>query len=180
MTYTTIRLCDTAGCVAPHKAKGLCSAHYYQTPERKAARALGMARWRATPEGKAAQAERNARWYATDAGKASEAASHARYMATDKGRADTVERNWAAAALRRATKAGAVIGDIPADTRAMLRSRFGETCLVDGCDNAATDVDHVIALANGGVHDISNLQTLCGSCNNAKGKANTDHRPEKQ
>jgi len=82
--------------------------------------------------------------------------------------------------LWRAIKAGAVIGDVPPDTRAILRERFGETCLVAGCDNPATDVDHVIALANGGAHDISNFQTLCGSCNSAKGKASTDHRPKEE
>jgi 5-methylcytosine-specific restriction endonuclease McrA len=119
-----------------------------------------MARWRATPEGLLASSE-----------------AKARYMATDKGRADELERSWAKTALRRAIRAGAVIGDVPPDTRAILIARYGETCLVDGCDNAATDVDHVVALADGGIHDISNFQTLCNPCNQSKRTKTIDYRP---
>jgi len=137
----------------------LCSAHYHQTPERRSADAERKARWRATPEGSVASTEYHARW-----------------GETDKGRAWT-ERQWASAALTHATKAGAVIGDVPPDTRAILRARFGATCLVDGCENAATEVDHVVALVNGGVHDISNFQTLCGPCNKRKGAKTIDYRP---
>jgi|ERR1019366_6357041 hypothetical protein len=151
-----VRLCDIEGCVAPHKAKGLCQKHYNATPEQRTA---------------------VARWAATDKGRAAQAAYHSRYVATGKGKAAILESAWASGALGRATKAGAVIGNVPPDTRAILRERFGETCLVVGCDNAATDVDHVIALANGGVHDISNFQTLCGSCNSAKGAKGIDYRP---
>ena len=190
----TVRTCDTAGCAAPHKAKGLCQKHYNATPERRVTHALSTARYRATPEGKAVQAAYSARWRATDAGramdaaaadrrrestegKATRAASTARYLETAQGRAWT-ERKWARVSLKRAIKAGAVIGDVPPDTRAILRARFGETCLVDGCDNPATDIDHVVALADGGIHDISNLQTLCGACNQSKGKSSADHRPK--
>jgi hypothetical protein len=187
----TARTCDTAGCVAPHKARGLCQKHYNATPEHKSA----IARWAATVAGKASLAAATARYMATDKGRASHAAIdarykvtgrgkalhaayHARYRASDKGKAAILESAWASGALRRATKAGAAVGDVPPDTRAILRERFGETCLADGCDNPATDVDHVIALANDGVHDISNFQTLCGSCNSAKGKSGTDYRPK--
>ena len=162
------RVCDMDGCTSPHLAKGLCSKHYGQTPERKAATAEAMARYLATDAGRAARA----RYMASAEGKA----SVARYRATDRGHA-MAERRWAKTALRRATKAGAIIGDIPADTRAILLACFGETCLVDGCENVATDVDHVIALADGGVHDISNFQTLCGSCNRSKRAKDTDYRP---
>ena len=171
----TTRVCDTDGCMAAHKAKGLCSAHYYQTPERLAASAARMARWRATPEGATKSAEDHARYVKTDAGRASEAGTRKRYAETDKGRASD-ERKWAKAALKRATGHGAVIEDVPADTRAILRARFGETCLVEGCDNPATDVDHVVSLANGGVHDISNFQVLCGPCNKAKRTDSADYR----
>ena len=154
------RVCDRGGCTVTHYAKGLCRTHYHQTPERRAASAVGMARWRATPEGLLASSE-----------------AKARYMATDKGRADELERSWAKTALRRAIRAGAVIGDVPPDTRAILIARYGETCLVDGCDNAATDVDHVVALADGGIHDISNFQTLCNPCNQSKRTKTIDYRP---
>ena len=160
----TTRICDTPGCGAPHRAKGLCSVHYY-------------ARYRATEAGKVSQAASNARYRVTPAGRVAGAATTARYRATVKGRADTVERAWLYNGIKRATRAGVVIGNVPANTRAILRGRFGETCLVAGCNNVATDVDHVIALVNGGLHDISNFQTLCGSCNRNKGKSSTDHRP---
>jgi len=170
------RVCDVEGCQSRHKAKGLCAAHYAQQPERLAATARNSARWYATPEGRTVQAAASARYNASDVGKSSHAAAVARYLDTDKGRAYS-ERNWVRDALRHATSWGAVIGEVPADTRAILLARFGETCLGDGCTNVATDVDHVIALANGGVHDISNFQTLCGSCNKAKGAETIDYRP---
>ena len=166
------RVCVTDGCVAPHLAKGLCSAHYDAQPGRRAASDARVALWRLTDEGQAARR----RYRKSPEGKASQAASYVRYAETDNGRA-SAERTWLDKGLRRATKAGAVIGDIPADTRAILLARFGETCLVDGCNNAATDIDHVIALANGGVHDISNFQTLCGPCNKRKGTKTIDYRP---
>jgi len=186
------RVCDLDDCSAPHLAKGLCGKHYRQTPERRAAGTAAMARYLATDKGKAAAAACYALWRATDAGKAAHAAGGARYRATPKGKATVAaarilyaatdegraeaERKWAKAALGRATGHGAVIGDVPADTRAILRARFGETCLVDGCDNPATDIDHVVALANGGIHDISNFQILCGPCNKAKSTETIDYR----
>ena len=170
----TARVCDTPGCGVPHKAKGLCVKHYNATTEHRAA----IARWAATDAGKASLAAATTRYMATDKGRASHAAIDARYKATDKGKAALLESGWARGARWRAIKAGAVIGDVPPDTRAILLARFGETCLVDGCSNAATDVDHVIALAEGGPHDIDNFQTLCGPCNKAKGKSSTDHRPK--
>jgi len=170
------RICDVKGCEKPHETKGLCAAHHYQTPEGKAAAAAAYARRCASPEAMAAKAAYQVLYMATKAGKATRAAGHSRYAVTDKGKA-WAERGWARVSLKRAVKAGAVIGDVPPDTRAILRGRFGETCLVDGCNNVATDVDHVIALANGGAHDISNFQTLCGSCNKSKGAKTIDYRP---
>jgi 5-methylcytosine-specific restriction enzyme A len=35
---------------------------------------------------------------------------------------------------------------------------------------SALEIDHILALAAGGTNDISNLQTLCKTCNNRKGK----------
>ena len=169
------RVCDTDGCTSAHKARGLCGAHYNQMPERKAKHAAAAARYSVTPEGKAVQAAARARWRATPEGRALDNAADVRFRASAKGKA-AGERTWLSVVLKHATKAGAVIGDVPADTRAILRARFGEECLVPGCVNVATDVDHVVALSNGGVHDISNFQTLCGPCNKHKGARSIDYR----
>lgn len=53
--------------------------------------------------------------------------------------------------------------------RAMKRDRFRCTyCGTPGTD-AELEVDHIIAVANGGSHHISNLTTACRKCNQAKG-----------
>jgi 5-methylcytosine-specific restriction protein A len=42
-------------------------------------------------------------------------------------------------------------------------------CQHHGCDGLATDVDHIIAVRNGGaVYDRRNLQALCRSCHSRK------------
>jgi HNH endonuclease len=53
--------------------------------------------------------------------------------------------------------------------RVMKRDRFRCTyCGVAGTD-AELEVDHIIALANGGSHHMSNLTTACRACNQLKG-----------
>jgi hypothetical protein len=42
--------------------------------------------------------------------------------------------------------------------------------LAKGRLTPATEVDHIIALANGGTHDRSNLQSLCSACHINKTK----------
>jgi len=41
-------------------------------------------------------------------------------------------------------------------------------CAEKGVVTAATDVDHVVALAAGGTHDDTNLRSLCHSCHSAR------------
>ena len=41
-------------------------------------------------------------------------------------------------------------------------------CSVDGCNQPATDVDHVIAKRFGGKDTLDNLQPLCKSCHSIK------------
>lgn len=53
--------------------------------------------------------------------------------------------------------------------RVMKRDRFQCTyCGVPGTD-AELEVDHIIAVANGGSHHMSNLTTACRVCNQKKG-----------
>jgi 5-methylcytosine-specific restriction endonuclease McrA len=166
------RVCDVDDCNSPHLAKGLCRRHYLDQPERRVAARAEVARWRLSDAGKAALKRRRE----SPEGKDGQARNMARYLETDKGRAYT-NAAWLRTVLKRAVKVGATIGNVPVDTRAILLARYGETCLVDGCDNAATNVDHVVALASGGIHDIDNFQTLCGPCNKSKGAKTIDYRP---
>lgn len=47
---------------------------------------------------------------------------------------------------------------------------FGRSCLV--CSERATEVDHIIEVADGGEDTLSNLQPLCKSCHARKTAAN--------
>lgn len=52
-------------------------------------------------------------------------------------------------------------------TRARILARDHDTC--GYCGQHATHVDHIVAKANGGTDDDSNLISACASCNLAKG-----------
>lgn len=43
-----------------------------------------------------------------------------------------------------------------------------QVCLRDGRVTPATQVDHIIPLAEGGTDDVGNLQAICASCHEAK------------
>ena len=59
---------------------------------------------------------------------------------------------------------------IPAAVRKYVFERDRYQCKSCGKTNLETDlnVDHIISLACGGQNDISNLQTLCRTCNQQK------------
>lgn len=59
---------------------------------------------------------------------------------------------------------------IPPEVRKYVFSRDSYQCQSCGKTNRETEltIDHIIALARGGTNDISNLQTLCRSCNQQK------------
>jgi len=70
-------------------------------------------------------------------------------------------------------------GAIPAAVRQYVfeRDRFqcqncGRSSLHDA--TVKLNVDHIIAVANGGSDDLSNLQTLCDRCNQQKSKHYSD------
>jgi 5-methylcytosine-specific restriction endonuclease McrA len=50
--------------------------------------------------------------------------------------------------------------------RARAYAVYGNACLK--CGNLATDIDHIVEVANGGTDDIENLQPLCNACHKAK------------
>ena len=43
--------------------------------------------------------------------------------------------------------------------------------------SAATELDHIVALANGGTNDEDNLQGLCAACHEIKTTADLGHKP---
>jgi 5-methylcytosine-specific restriction endonuclease McrA len=53
--------------------------------------------------------------------------------------------------------------------RAIKAFRY-DTCCVEGCFDVAVDVDHILARANNGDHDLENLQVLCRAHHDAKTK----------
>lgn len=59
---------------------------------------------------------------------------------------------------------------IPQEVRKYVFSRDKYQCQSCGQTNLETNltIDHIIPLALGGQNDISNLQTLCFSCNQQK------------
>ena len=65
--------------------------------------------------------------------------------------------------------------DVPRETREAVFYRDGMACLKCGATESLS-LDHVIPLASGGDNGIDNLQTLCKSCNSAKGNTTKDYR----
>jgi 5-methylcytosine-specific restriction enzyme A len=58
--------------------------------------------------------------------------------------------------------------------RNTIFKRAGRQCEVvtNGvrCDAVATQVDHIIPLAEGGTHDLTNLAAICAGCHKVKSK----------
>lgn len=70
-------------------------------------------------------------------------------------------------------------GHVPFDYYEILTTIFGNKCLKCG-SGKKIEIDHVVPIANGGWHCISNMQILCKSCNAAKSNHNSnDYRPFK-
>jgi hypothetical protein len=53
--------------------------------------------------------------------------------------------------------------------RALAFQVYGKSCLK--CGENATEIDHILEVANGGTDDIENLQPLCRMCHQAKTSA---------
>lgn len=70
---------------------------------------------------------------------------------------------------------GEIVGEtyrrpIPLRVRAMVLQRDGNACLHCGTTESLT-MDHIYPWSLGGSDDATNLQALCGPCNNRKGTA---------
>lgn len=59
---------------------------------------------------------------------------------------------------------------IPSDVRKYVFERDHYQCQSCGKTHQETElnIDHIVSLAAGGQNDISNLQTLCSTCNRQK------------
>jgi len=80
--------------------------------------------------------------------------------------------------LYRAVEAGAPIGLVPNDIKALLIEVYGPACMKPGCSGVDLTLDHIIPLSKGGAHAVFNLQLLCMSCNARKGnRSSVDYRP---
>lgn len=60
---------------------------------------------------------------------------------------------------------------IPASIRVSVLHRDGHKCVFCGRNSKQTqlEIDHIIPFAQGGSHELNNLQTLCFDCNRGKG-----------
>lgn len=77
-----------------------------------------------------------------------------------------------------------LIGYVPSDYWQILCELYGEHCINIDCVRQITrnnplSLDHIIPISKGGLHDISNFQILCKSCNSSKFTKVIDYRPFK-
>ena len=183
------RTCSVEGCGRKHKAKGLCDLHYRQrryeaNPEREKETAR---RWReANPERKKetnrlwneANPEYAREWYEANPERAKE--TNRRWQEANPERKKETNRRWGEAnserkkennARRRARKRGqqgVVTRGYRARLMAAQKGRCGFCAKPFGPDRKP-HVDHMTPLAQGGLHEDSNLQLLCAPCNMSKG-----------
>lgn len=68
---------------------------------------------------------------------------------------------------RRALKLNADTGTVTADAIKELKDLYNGVCAYCGKDNGKT-IDHIVPLARGGKHDVSNLTMCCQTCNSRK------------
>lgn len=64
------------------------------------------------------------------------------------------------------------------NARIFRREPLCRPCRAAGRVTVATQVDHIVALANGGTEHDSNLQPICEDCNELKGIRERGHTPK--
>lgn len=133
--------------------------------------ALQRRRYWSDPESAKAKAlEQQKRWMQTPEGAASRAATMKKYRASHIDKTALARREKREGAIRRQTPS-----PLPSNYRSVVLAHYGHKCLACSSTNSV-QVDHVIPLALGGLHCLSNMQTLCAMCNAKKFLADTDYR----
>jgi 5-methylcytosine-specific restriction endonuclease McrA len=67
-------------------------------------------------------------------------------------------------------------GNITAKEWVELKAKYGNKCIVPGCNRIDVQMDHVIPLSLGGTHTIDNVQPLCTHHNTSKKAKVIDYR----
>jgi hypothetical protein len=137
---------------------GLCLPCWRSTPEQRAAKAAANARYRSTPMGYAVTAACQIAWRA----KHTAEKLAARAIASSAWRADHPGYNVAKAAFFRGRTYGHNDWVEPEVFVALLE----RPCF--DCGGEATQVDHILAFADGGRNVEENLQPSCRPCNRRK------------
>lgn len=179
-----VRLCDIEGCERKHQAKGMCSGHYNRICRRadpdmvRAKRESGRAYRQANRE----NIRERSRSYGLANRKKLRESNRARrsaYGKANRGKLNEYQRAWQKANRQkvreyvrayRAQKRNQ-LGHVSPGLEARLMEAQKGRCLE--CRRRFTkarpdELDHIIPLAKGGLHDDGNLQLLCRSCNRSK------------
>lgn len=84
-----------------------------------------------------------------------------------------VRRRWLSRALSnsraRVLRAGGVVQDVSVDDLEDMWTAHKGQCMSPSCREKAAQLDHIVSVSRRGGHTVSNLQLLCGACNQAKG-----------
>jgi len=74
-----------------------------------------------------------------------------------------------------------LLGRAAVERRRRFLSNFPlcRICEAQGYVTPATEVDHIVALVNGGEDDVDNLQSLCADCHKDKTRADLGYGPSR-
>ena len=81
---------------------------------------------------------------------------------------DDKERGYASGSYRRIARIAENGGRIAASDMRAHRAKYGKKCAMCGEKGLRLEADHIVPIARGGPHVISNIQFLCKPCNASK------------
>lgn len=149
-----------------------------------------MSAYQKTERGKAAFAKSTRKYVQTERGRETSREGYRRYHATEKGKQKSREYERSARVrsvrkdYKRSESGKLAISNYNHRRRANLQKtkykisdqEFQELlhkcvgkCSYCGRSNVKLELDHIVPLSRGGLHEINNLALVCGSCNRSKG-----------